>query len=106
MEAIILYLAIVVCSPLQSSTVRFYSKTSNNIIAFNLIKSLSALLLFVVVGIWSFSFHLDTLVFASIYGVSLVISMHFGYKALDVGPMALTSLIVAFSVVIPIAYGL
>ncbi len=103
---ILLYLAIVIFSPLQSVTVKNYCKENDEVILFNLIKAFSAFALFAVVSVWGISFHLQTIIIASVYGVSLAISMHFGYKALKCGPMALTSLIVAFSVVIPIVYGL
>lgn len=103
---ILLYIAIVVCSPLQSATAKIYCKTSKEVLAFNLIKAFSAFVLFALVGVWGFTFHKETLIISALYGVALALSMHFGYKALEVGPMALTSLIVSFSVIIPIVYGL
>jgi len=40
------------------------------------------------------------------YGLSLCISMHSGFKALATGPMALTSIIASFSLLIPLFFGI
>ena len=103
---IVYYLAIVLFSPLQSAASKYYAKDGGDILSFNLIKSFSALALFALVSIWGITFHVDTIVLSAFYGISLAVSMHFGYRAVEVGPMALTSLLVSFSVVIPIVYGL
>jgi drug/metabolite transporter (DMT)-like permease len=64
-------------------------------------------LLFLVLGLVSgFSWHFYTMLFGAIYGISLCISMHTGFKALSIGPMALTSVIASFSLIIPFVFGI
>lgn len=74
--------------------------------AFNLNKAIIGTVLFLVVGVADgFSFHLSTLLFGAGYGISLCISMHTGFKALACGPMALTSVIASFSLILPFFAG-
>lgn len=40
------------------------------------------------------------------YGASLCVSMHTGFKALKVGPMALTGIIASFSLLVPCIFGI
>ena len=42
--------------------------------------------------------------YGAFYGLSLCISLYSGYKALCLGPMALTSMLVSFSIVIPLIW--
>lgn len=73
--------------------------------SFNLLKTLGALLLFGLISVWNFKWHSPTIVYAVIYGVIQLICNISGYLALTKGPMALTSLIVTYNVVIPCVYG-
>ncbi len=74
--------------------------------AFNAIKSLFSFIPFLIISFWGFSFHAGTLIYGSMYGVLLCVTMTTGYLALKTGPMALTSMLVSFAIVIPIVYGL
>lgn len=54
---------------------------------------------------FGFTWHAPTLVYGLLYGAVMTSSMYTGYKALTLGPMALTSMLTAFSVIIPLIYG-
>ena len=82
------------------------NKMSDNAAVFNGIKTFSALVLFGVMSIWKFNYNADAIIYGGLYGICLCMSMYCGYKALSLGPLSLTSLIVAFSVVFPLLYGI
>ena len=103
---ILVYLLIVIASVAQSAAAKQFHRTDPHAEVFNATKAGTALLLFFLVAIFGFRFHLPTLLFGLSYGASLCLSMYAGYKALARGPMALTSMLVAFSVVIPLLWGI
>ena len=97
----LLYLFNVVCASGQVACGKQYGKNGGSSVAFNLNKAIIGTVLFLVVGVADgFSFHLSTLLFGAGYGISLCISMHTGFKALACGPMALTSVIASFSLIL------
>lgn len=104
----ILILLTSLCSVGQSALTKSgASKCGDNaIMRFNAVKmgvfSLAFLLLF---G-RGMQIHLPTILLASLYGISLFLSTHFGSRALVLGPMSLTSLIASYSVVIPFFFGI
>ena len=102
----IFYIIIIIFSVLQSASVKWYNKTSDDVVSFNTTKTLSALILFTGISIWKFSYNIDAVIYGGLYGLCLCISMYCGYKALSLGPLSLTSLIVSFSVVFPLLYGI
>lgn len=73
---------------------------------FNALKVGSSLLFFLLLSFYKMKFHLPTVLFASVYGFVLFFSTLFGYMALMHGSMALTSLIVSYSVIIPCCFGI
>ena len=97
----LLYLGVVLFSVTQSATTKLFHKGGGSQLAFNAIKALSAFVLMLVVSLFRFNFHLPTLLFGMAYGVLLCVSMYAGYEALRRGPMALTSMLVSFSIIIP-----
>lgn len=103
-----LYVCIVLFSVMQSAAAKFYNKKNDDAMVFNLFKALSALILFTAAGVLSggLTFHAGTAAYGTLYGIMLCVSMYSGYKALVLGPMAITSLIVSFSVIIPLGYGI
>ncbi len=103
----VLYLLNVVCSAGQSTLGKQYAKNGGSASAFNMNKTVAGIVLFMILG-WAkgFSFHLPTVLFGVGYGISLCISMHTGFKALATGPMALTSIIASFSLLIPFFCGI
>ncbi len=102
---ILLYVSIIVFSIAQSAFVKCSKGERENGVVFNAIKALSALLLFCVLCLRGIGYDTVTLLCGASYGVSLAISMYAGYQALLCGPMALTGMIVSFSVVIPVVAG-
>ena len=99
------YFLIVACAGTQSATTKLYNRQAGNPAVFNAIKASAALVLFALMAAVGFTFHLPTMLFGLAYGTCLSISMHAGYKALCLGPMALTSMLASFSVVIPLLWG-
>ena len=103
---IAVYILIVLASATQSASAKLFNQRSSQSYVFNASKSLSALILFALAAVFGFSFHLPTVLFGILYGASLCISMWAGYKALCLGPMALTSMLTSFSVIIPLVWGI
>lgn len=91
----------------QSAAAKLYAKENSavNTLSFNLVKAGAAFLLFGIISAYGFSWHTPTLIYAVLYGMGMLCSMICGYLALMKGPMALTSLIVSYSVVIPCLFG-
>lgn len=103
----LLYASNVLCSSGQSALGKLYGKRNGNSVNFNLSKSLAAVVLFIVFSIFSgFSFHQPTIIFGFFYGLSLLVSMYCGFAALACGPMAITSVIASFSLIIPYIFGI
>lgn len=103
---IVVYLLIILASVTQSATAKLFNRNCALPAAFNAIKSCTALGLFALVAAFGFTFNLPTVLFGILYGICLCISMYAGYQALCRGPMALTSMLVSFSVVIPLIWGI
>lgn len=102
-----LYLLNVICSAGQSALGKQYALKGGKALFFNINKALSGFLVFLLFGMLSgISFHTHTCLFGAGYGISLCISMYAGFKALYLGPMALTSIIASFSLVIPFLFGI
>lgn len=102
---VIIYLSIILCSVTQSAGAKLYKRHSSDAVVFNAVKALSALLPFALMAAFGFTLHLPTILYGTVYGVCLCISMFAGYQALCLGPMALTSMLGAFSVLIPLIWG-
>ena len=102
----IFYITIIIFSVLQSSSVKWFNMTSGDAAVFNGIKTFVALVFFGGMSIWKFSCNPYTIIYGGLYGICLCMSMYCGYKALSLGPLSLTSLIVSFSVVFPLLYGI
>ena len=102
---IAVYLLIILASATQSATTKLFNRNCPHSAIFNAIKSSSALILFALSASFGFTFHWQTVLFGVLYGCCLCVSMYSGYRALCCGPMALTSMLVSFSVVIPLIWG-
>lgn len=103
---IIIYLLIILASVTQSATTKLFNRGSSHSAVFNAVKACTALLLFALMAVVDFTFHLPTVGFGVWYGISLCVSMYTGYQALCRGPMALTGMLVSFSVIIPLIWGI
>ncbi len=102
-----LYSLNVLCSAGQSALGKQYARRGGESLPFNINKAVIGTILFLVLGLMSgFSWHFETMLFGIGYGISLCISMHTGFKALSIGPMALTSIIASFSLIIPFLFGI
>ena len=101
-----IYFCIILFTVTNSVTVKFYNRSGGSSLFFNTTKSLTATVLMLIMCMGNFSFHPETLLFGTCYGAALTISTYAGYKALCLGPMSLTSLIVSFSVTFPLLYGI
>ncbi|MBQ8440741.1 MAG: EamA family transporter [Clostridia bacterium] len=102
---LIVYLLIVLASVTQSATTKLFNRQSPHSTVFNAVKACTALLFFALIAAFGFTFHLPTLWFGLGYGSCLCLSMYAGFKALCLGPMALTSMLVSFSVFLPVVWG-
>ena len=103
---IAVYLLIIFSAVTQSAATKLFHRYCPHSAVFNAIKSLSALVFFALIAAFGFSFHAPTLLFGLLYGGALCFSMYAGYKALCLGPMALTSMLISFSVMLPLLWGI
>ena len=103
---ILMYLSIVLASVTQSASTKAYNRGGGSSLVFNALKTLTALLLFLVITIPDFTLHGPTVVYGLLYGASLCLSMYAGYRALGLGPMALTSMLASFSLLMPLLWGI
>lgn len=95
------------CTTSQSALTKSAAlKTGGASFKFNVIKTGAAVLLFAALSLSGFEFHFPTFVYAFVYAIALTVSTICGYMALMKGPMALTSLIISYSVIIPCLFGL
>ena len=107
MMNLIFYFLNVMCSAGQSTLGKLYARRGGASLPFNINKAAIGTLLFLVLGLINgFSLHLHTALFGIGYGIFLCISMHTGFKALSMGPMALTSILASFSLIIPFLFGI
>ncbi len=103
----LIYVCNVLCSAGQSAFTKQYAKKKGSSVIFNVNKALMGTALFLVMGLLSgFSLNIPTILFGTCYGLSLYVSMIAGFKALSMGPMALTSVISSFYSVIPFIAGI
>lgn len=103
---IIVYVLIILASVTQSATTKLFHRACPHSAVFNAIKACTAFLLFALAAMFDFTLHLPTVFFGLSYGACLCVSMYAGYQALCRGPMALTSMLVSFSVMIPLIWGI
>ena len=102
---LIIYLLIVAATVTQSASTKAFNRQSQHSAVFNAVKAGTALILFALMAAPGFAFHVPTLMFGLLYGGCMCLSMYAGYKALCLGPMALSSMLVSFSVLIPLVWG-
>ena len=104
---IFLYFLNVACSAGQSTLSKHYASKGGNANVFNINKVAAGFLVFLIMGLWGgLRFHVPTVLLGMAYGTCLYVSNFAGFTALALGPMALTSIIAAFSLVIPFLAGI
>lgn len=75
--------------------------------AFNFLMTAGALAFFLVCSLVNgFSFHLPTLAFSLCFGVMFALAAQFNYQAIRLGSLSITSLVVAYSLIIPTFSGI
>lgn len=103
----VLYLLNVLCSCGQSTLGKLYARRGGNAAVFNANKAIAGAAVFLLAGlIRGLHAHWASWGFGLAYGVALCISMHTGFRALATGPIALTSIIASFSLIIPFLFGI
>lgn len=104
---ILLFFLNAVCYAGQSATGKLYAAKGGKTRDFNICKASSAMVFFLLwLILQGFSFHTPTMLYGMLYGILLTVSMHFGFLALSIGPMALTSMMAAMSLLIPLGWGI
>ncbi len=104
--SVFVYFLVIVSTVAQSASTKKFTRTHGNGLVFNAIKSaVAAVLLLAIALAFGFDWHLPTVIYGAVFGLFLCVSMYCGYKALALGPMSLTSMLVSFSVVLPLLYG-
>ena len=104
---VFLYFLNVACSAGQSTLSKHYASKGGNANVFNINKVAAGFLVFLIMGLWGgLRFHMPTALLGMAYGTCLYVSNFAGFTALALGPMALTSIIAAFSLVIPFLAGI
>ena len=102
----LLYLLNVAGSAGQSTLCKAYAAKGGSVNVYNINKAAVGLLVFLVVGLCSgISFHVPTILWGLGYGACICLGSFAGFTALALGPMALTSMIASFSLVIPFVVG-
>lgn len=102
----LLYIGNVVCASGQSALGKQYAKRGGHALSFNINKAASGAVLFLIWGLMSgFSLHGPTVLFGLSYGLVLCLSMHTGFQALRIGPLALSSMMGSFSLIVPFLVG-
>lgn len=96
-------LSVIRCSLMKQSS---NGEIMVNIFAFNAVQNISGVLLMLVISGFTLRFHLPTFGYSIAYAVFYLVGMVSDYKALSSGPLALTSLICSYAIIIPCFYGL
>jgi len=85
---------------------QMFTRQSDQSAVFNVLRALTAFCMFCIISIPGGTFHAPTVGFGMCYGIFLSIAMYMGYCALCAGPMALTSMMISFSVIFPVIWGI
>lgn len=103
----LLYSAVVLGQTAQATLMKLNSKTGkSDVVRFNLFKSFAAMLLFLVLFLLlREDFHLPTMLYGMLFGVCISVSSYFAYRALAVGPLSLTYMLMNCCIVISCLYG-
>ncbi len=110
MTSILLYIGTIAASCAQSAFTKQNTRSGDGSAesagTFNLFKAVAVFAVLLLIFLFDRSWNVATIGWGAAYGVLLTVSMITGYYALKTGPMALTSMIVSFSLLIPYAYGI
>lgn len=110
MTTILLYIGTIATSCAQSAFTKQNTRTGDgsaeSAATFNLCKAVAVFAVLLLIFLFDRSWNIATIGWGAVYGTLLTVSMITGYNALKTGPMALTSMIVSFSLLIPYVYGI
>lgn len=106
MPVYILYLCSITAASVHTSLTKLFNRQSDEAAVFNVLRAFTAFLMFFLISLPDAAFHIPTIAFGMGYGVFLSIAMYMGYLALCLGPMALTSMMISFSVLFPVLWGI
>ena len=110
MTNILLYIGAIAASCAQSAFTKQNTRrgdgSAESAGTFNLFKAVAVFAVLLLIFLFDCSWNAAIIGWGAAYGVLLTVSMITGYYALKTGPMALTSLLVSFSLLIPYAYGI
>ena len=99
-----LYVAVVLCALSQSTLDKLDRR--KDAVRYNFFKAFAACIVFFVAFFISREgFHAPTLYYGMAQGALFAVANFAGYQALHKGPMALTSMLVKFSLIIPFLFG-
>ena len=103
----LLYAAVVIGQTAQATFMKLNSKTkTGDALRFTFVKALSAMLLFLLLFLVTREgFHLPTMLYGMLFGVCIACSSFFGYRALGVGPLSLTYMLMNCCILISCLYG-
>lgn len=103
---LLLYLFNIAGAAGQSTCSKYYASKGGSVNLYNINKAAAGLLVFLLVGLWQgIRFHVPTMLLGFGYGACICVGSFAGFTALSIGPMALTSMIASFSLVIPFLVG-
>lgn len=73
---------------------------------YNFMMAATSCILMIIVALFGFTFHLETLYYSLVFSVSYSLAVIFLFLAIHYGPLSLSSLFISFSLIIPTFYGL
>ncbi|MBR5445922.1 MAG: hypothetical protein IKV57_07360 [Clostridia bacterium] len=106
MIPILFYLCIISLASTNTSLTKLFNRQSDQSAVFNAVRAVTAFVMFCLISLPGGTFHIPTILYGCGYGVFLSTAMYMGYMALCVGPMALTSMMISFSVIFPVLWGI
>ena len=103
---LLFYALAIIASVAQGTFSKLNSRGGKGVMSYNFYMAVFSTVLFGIMAVLSGEgFHLPTIVYSLLYGIMLCLSMYSGYVALAIGPMAISSMIAAYSLIIPLFYG-
>lgn len=91
----------------QSAFGKLHAQQKGDPYRFNFLKALFAFVLFFASALLTREgCHTQTVLYGATYGICLSLSMHFGYCAIAIGPLALSNIVSSFSLLLPFFYGI
>ena len=106
MRDIIILVMAVSFSVFQVVTKKLYGEEdSTNVYMFNLISILASFIIFLIISRGKFTYNGKTMMYAVYYGITYISALVFSLLAIENGSLALSTLIMSYSLIIPALYG-